>query len=199
MFDREEIIKEILDIEWELFTNLNNNGGRASCQDNKQEFYITRSSQWESLSKEIVESYLNDLYRAEDMGRNLLFEKYVYMMEYTHNDEYQKLKMYLPKEDVMKNKIISMIENKVMKWEEELSKKYPKFFSKTRKLDEINSNSIAPVRVYLIGEHKSYSYTTNLYYYDYISKLEYNLVEEIFTKIVKKKGFSDLDEAENSI
>lgn len=30
-----ELIDEIIDIEWELFTNLNNTGSRASCQDDK--------------------------------------------------------------------------------------------------------------------------------------------------------------------
>ena len=199
MLKKEELVQEILEMEWGLFTNLNNTGGRASCQDNKDEFYITRSSQWESLSIEVLNSYLNDLYNAQENGRNMLFEKYAYMMEFTHPEEYNEIKKYLPREDIMKNKVISMIEKKVMKWEEEFFNKYPKLSKKVRNLEEIKKDDIAPIKVYLIGEHKSYSYTTNIYYYDYISNLEYNLVEEIFKKIIIKKGFESLNEAENSI
>lgn len=104
-----ELIDEIIDIEWELFTNLNNTGSRASCQDDKMQFEINRRSQWELLNKEILESYLNDLYKANEKNRNLLFEKYAYMMEYTHPSEYEKIKMYLPKMDLEKEIIIKQI------------------------------------------------------------------------------------------
>lgn len=72
MSDKEKIIEEILEQEWDLFTNLNNTNGRADCQDNKKEFYITRSSQWENLSRDVNYSYLRDLYLSQDIGLSLI-------------------------------------------------------------------------------------------------------------------------------
>lgn len=196
-FANKETIDEIVEIEWELFTNLNATGGREACQDNKEEFVINRESQWESLSLDVVNSYLRDLYRAEDSNRNLLFEKYAYMMEYTHKDEYDRLKPYLPKEDNLKNKVIEKIATIMDKWEKEFKEKYPKLSALTRPMED--NGDIASTNVYLIGEHKSYSYTTNLLYLEFIKSIDYNLVEEIYKKIVSKKGFSSIQELENNL
>ena len=57
----EELVDKIVEIEWSYFTNLKNTGGRASCQDNREEFFLTRKSQWESLNEDILKSYLDDL------------------------------------------------------------------------------------------------------------------------------------------
>ena len=96
----EELVDKIVEIEWSYFTNLKNTGGRASCQDNREEFFLTRKSQWESLNEEILKSYLDDLEEYKRNKRNPLFEKYAYMMQYTHKDEYEKIKEYLPKKNI---------------------------------------------------------------------------------------------------
>ena len=36
--EKEKIIEEILEKEWKYFSNLNNIGGRADCQDNREDF-----------------------------------------------------------------------------------------------------------------------------------------------------------------
>ena len=36
--EKEKIINEILEKEWKYFSNLNNIGGRADCQDNREDF-----------------------------------------------------------------------------------------------------------------------------------------------------------------
>lgn len=193
------IVKQIVDMEWDLFTNLNNTGGRAFCQDNKEEFYINRTTQWENLTEEIQDSYLNDMLIAEEQGRNMLFEKYAYMMKTTHPDEYESIKKYLPREDSMKTRVIERIENIVMKWEIEFKEKYPKFAKLCRPTENNIEDELTSARVYLVGEHMTYSYTTNLYYFEYVKSLEYNLVEKIFTDIVKKKGYESIEQVENSL
>lgn len=193
------IVKQIVDMEWDLFTNLNNTGGRAFCQDNKEEFYINRTTQWENLTEEIQDSYLNDMLIAEEQGRNMLFEKYAYMMKTTHPDEYESIKKYLPREDPMKTRVIERIENIVMKWEIEFKEKYPKFAKLCRPTENGIEDELTSARVYLVGEHMTYSYTTNLYYFEYVKSLEYNLVEKIFTDIVKKKGYESIEQVENSL
>ena len=42
--EKEKIINEILEKEWKYFSNLNNIGGRADCQDNREDFIIMRNS-----------------------------------------------------------------------------------------------------------------------------------------------------------
>ena len=51
----EELVDKIVEIEWSYFTNLKNTGGRASCQDNREEFFLTRKSQWESICSDIID------------------------------------------------------------------------------------------------------------------------------------------------
>lgn len=193
----EELVDKIVEIEWSYFTNLKNTGGRASCQDNREEFFLTRKSQWESLNEDILKSYLDDLEEYKRNKRNPLFEKYAYMMQYTHKDEYEKIKEYLPKKNIENEEIIDKIEVIIMKWEIEFSEKYPKISRVARAIDTNDEGKLASIRTYLRGEHSTYSVKTNTLYYNYISSLKYNLVEEIYSKIICKKGFKSLDELEN--
>lgn len=193
----EELVDKIVEIEWSYFTNLKNTGGRASCQDNREEFFLTRKSQWESLNEDILKSYLDDLEEYKSNKRNPLFEKYAYMMQYTHKDEYEKIKEYLPKKNIENEKIIDKIEEIIMKREVEFSEKYPKISRVARAIDTNDEGKLASIRTYLRGEHSTYSVKTNTLYYNYISSLKYNLVEEIYSKIICKKGFKSLDELEN--
>lgn len=193
----EELVDKIVEIEWSYFTNLKNTGGRASCQDNREEFFLTRKSQWESLNEDILKSYLDDLEEYKRNKRNPLFEKYAYMMQYTHKDEYEKIKEYLPKKNIENEEIIDKIEAIIMKWEVEFSEKYPKISHVARAIDTNDEGKLASIRTYLRGEHSTYSVKTNTLYYNYISSLKYNLVEEIYSKIICKKGFKSLDELEN--
>ncbi len=205
--NKEKIIKTILDKEWNLFTNLNDDENKSECQNNKYEFYINRSSQWENLSLEINESYLEDLRFYELEKRNPVFDKYLYMMEFTHKDEYEKMKNLLPVKNEEKEKIIKKIEEIMMEWAKEVYSKYPMFCKKSRFIEDIDKNKRASVRMYLVGEHKTYSYKTNKLYLEYIEKLDYNLVEKIYETIALKKGLGDLkvleaklcDELKNNI
>lgn len=194
-----DLIDKVINIEWEYFTNLNNTGGRASCQDNHEEFVITRKSQWENLSKEIVESYYNDLMEYKKIHRNPMFEKYAYMMQYTHFDEYEKIKAFLPPINTENEKIIDEIEKIVMNWEREFVKKYKSLANIVRGVDINDENSIASTNTYLRGEHSTYSIKTNTLYLEYIKNLDVNLVEKIYETIFKKKGFLNLDDAQNII
>ena len=71
----QELIAQIVAQEWAQFNDVQNNGGRASCQNNPKEFEIMRSSQLKTWSEDVLKSYLNDLTTAGYMGRNMLTEK----------------------------------------------------------------------------------------------------------------------------
>ena len=66
-------IREIVEEEWRQFQKVNNQGGRASCQDDWKTFYIRRKSQFLVWPQEILDSYYDDLCKAREEGRNLLF------------------------------------------------------------------------------------------------------------------------------
>jgi len=78
-----EIIEKIISLEWEMFQRVENEGGRASCQDDPTTFYHMRKSQFSAWTEEICLSYLEDLRAAAKSGRNLVEEKYARMMAST--------------------------------------------------------------------------------------------------------------------
>ena len=77
-----ELIENIVDREWSMFDRVRNEGGRASCQNDPATFRIMRTSQFMTWPEDLLRSYLADLEAADRVGRNLLTEKYAFMMEY---------------------------------------------------------------------------------------------------------------------
>ena len=75
MTKKERFIEAVVDIEWIQFQQVHNEGGRASCQDDRETFEIMRKSQFLAWTEEVLESYLQDLRDAWKEGWNLLTEK----------------------------------------------------------------------------------------------------------------------------
>jgi hypothetical protein len=200
---REELIKEIIDREWEMFSVLKNTGGIAECQNNKPEFLIMRSGQWDNLPDKILESYKQDLIDAKEIGRNLLEEKYIRMMEYSAPSEFEGVKHLLPDISNGSLTLIKQIEKIYLNWGDEFESKFPKFSKLCRPLR--SSGDIperASVQTYLIGELSSYSTRTVLFYYDYVKQCVekgINLIYVTHTDVVKKKGFNSIEEVESAL
>ena len=76
MEEREALIDEVIEREWEQFQYVQNEGGRASCQDDHETFVIMRKSQFMNWTQELLESYRQDLIEAEadTMGRRFCGE-----------------------------------------------------------------------------------------------------------------------------
>ncbi|MBN2028502.1 MAG: DUF4125 family protein, partial [Actinobacteria bacterium] len=79
MSGKEELIAEILDIEWDMFTSVQARDGGASCQEDRRSFHIIRAADFLTWSEATLASYLNDLKTAQDRGRNPMTEKYARM------------------------------------------------------------------------------------------------------------------------
>ena len=90
-----EKIEEIIKTEWEMFQEVDNIGGRASCQDDPETFYIMRRSQYENWSPDMISCYFQFISECRDNGRNLVSEKYARMMAYTDPHYYNKYINYL--------------------------------------------------------------------------------------------------------
>ena len=194
--EKEKLIEEILEKEWAYFSKLNNIGGRAACQDNREDFIIMRKSQWETFNEETLLSYLDDL----NSKNNSLFQKYGQMMKYNSPEEYEKVKDIL--ESPSKNKItlVEKIMSIYMEWEEEFFKKYPIFSSMGRPLYSKDDDNIeTSIETYLRGELLSYSEKTLEFYLKYILEMKEknkNLAIKNMDNLASMQGFKNSDEVE---
>lgn len=196
--DKGILVEEIIKLEYEMFSKVNGIDGRAFCQDDYKTFYVMRYSQHNVFSYETLQSYINDLLEAKSQNRNLVSEKYGYMMEITDNDYYKKnLENKLPICSKEKKIIIDYIMELLEIENKKFSKKYP-FISK--KMRPENNEKIATSNVYMIGELKTYSKKTLEYCISDIISLIIkgeNIIEKIQRKTISFYGFKSLEEMEN--
>lgn len=194
--EKEKIINKILEKEWKYFSNLNNIGGRADCQDNREDFIIMRKSQWETFNEETLLSYLEDL----NSKNNPLFQKYAQMMKYNSPEEYEKIKDILEKASEEKTDLVNKIMFIYMEWEKEFFERYPIFSSMGRPLYSSEDDNIeTSIETYLRGELLSYSEKTLKLYLNYVidnKEKNINLAIKNMDNLARMQGFNDSDEVE---
>lgn len=75
------LIQQLIDLEWQFFTQVQGLNGRAVCQENPQTFALMRRAQHQIFSEKTLDALMNDLLDAAEAGRNPMTEKYARMME----------------------------------------------------------------------------------------------------------------------
>jgi len=194
---------DIVDREWQMFKNVNNIGGRASCQDDYATFLINRMGQAESWSEQTLESYLSDLETAEKDGRNLLSEKYARMMASTSPAEYNKIVHMLPKISDDALSMVDQIVYVVLEWEMELANRYPNIIQRGRPLfSSQDTPTVTSLETYLRGELMTYSVKTLELYFENVRRLKsenINGSELILEFTVKQYGYSSLRQANEKL
>ena len=195
--EKEKLIDEILEKEWNYFSNLNNIGGRADCQDNREDFIIMRKAQWLTFNEETLLSYLEDL----NSKNNPLFQKYGQMMKYNSPKEYEKIKNLLEQPSSQKLDLVEKIMELYMKWEEEFFKAYPIFSSMGRPLySKQDDDEDTSIETYLRGELLSYSEKTLALYLKYILEMKnknINLAVKNMDNLASMQGFENSKDVEN--
>ena len=196
----EELVQKIIEVEWNQFQMVKNEGGRASCQDDWNTFQIMRESQFINWPLEILESYAKDLMTAMDHNWNLIFEKYTRMMKSTAPEKYKELEHILPP---LSEERIQRMEKTISiqtKWTEEFAAKYPNLMSEARYIHTYEDSEYeTSAETYLRGELASYSEETEKLYGAYVEKLlaeGKNIVEMIYDHMVKRYGYSSIEDAE---
>ncbi len=203
MAEKKELILKIIDKEFEMFQNVKDMYGRASCQDDPKTFKIMRASQFVSWSAEALESYLNDLDEAAAGNRNLLAEKYARMMQSTMPLKYFEIKHLLPELDpetiLLVNKIVAI----EVEWQKEAMNKYPDIVGRGRPIYSSQDNSMSTsMETYIRGELLTYSRKTLELYYKNCLGLKSKGINGALTTLlftVKKYGYSTLEEANEKI
>lgn len=201
--DKKELIKQIIQLEWAMFTAVENVGGTASCQKDQSTFQIMRQSQAEAWTLEILESYLDDLEMAGMKGRNLMTEKYARMMAYTDPEAYDAIKDRLPTISSDLEDMIEAIVTINTRWQDSIASRYPNLKSVGRKTNSYeDSKESTSVMTYLRGELGTYSRATIKLIYKYTveqEKNKVNLAELIAHKMVEFYGYKTLEEADERI
>ena len=201
---RNLIIEKILRAEWEMLQTVGSTSGRADCQDEWPTFHIMRYSYYSAWTNQMLRSYMKDLDEAFQGNRNLVTEKYAYMMEYTDSEYYRsKLLPYLPKMDEEKGALINEIAEYLVGCDKEFSFQYPKLSRNGRPIESgRDSGAETSAETYAKGELRTYSKFTLKYFVDYIRTCRTEGVNFAFLvkdKMVKMYGYDSLEDAERKM
>ena len=193
---KERLIQE----EWLNFTAVHNEGGRADCQDDPETFFIMRRSQFICWREELVNSWYNDLVNAKNQGRNLLSEKYAWMMKQTAPLEFKKISRFLHFPTEQAEQLIEDVVKTEVRWMEEYNSKYPYMAAGNREIHSYEDSEYSTsFETYLRGELHTYSEKTLLLYANMVKQLEKDgksLSVLIMDAMVKAYGYKDIDDAE---
>jgi hypothetical protein len=201
--EQKALIDQIIAIEWEMFSEVSNIGGKADCQNDPQTFKLMRRSQAGTWSQTLLESYLDDLQTARSRGINLMSQKYARMMEFTYPDEYALIKDQLPVVDELTRQRIEEIIAIHIAWDQEVNQRYPRLRGRGRPATSQN-DSIArtSAETYMRGELQTYSpRTIEIYYRETMAARQagINQAEKNLESTVRAYGYASLEEVENNL
>ncbi len=201
--NKEELVDAIVKLEWNAFDKVENQGGRAECQNDFNTFSVMRKSQYLAWPENLLESYYVDFVEANDRNWNLITEKYGRMMEFTVPEEYEAIKDQFPICSEKKRAIVNQIAEIQVEWMEEFASKYPNMAGNAR---SIRSSTDTPYNTsyetYLKGELLTYSDRTLGLYGNWIVELNKNgenLARKIMTNTALLYGYASLEAAEQAL
>ncbi len=203
MSERDEVMEQIIKLEFEAFDKVQNQGGRADCQNDWPFFYIMRKSQYMTWNNDML-CCIRDLWQEnKKKGWNMITEKYGRMMEFTAPKEYEQIQKYFPEKSEQSKAIVEQISEIQVQWMKEFARKYPKLASNardiTRDADEMDNTSY---ETYLKGELLTYSDALLEMYGRFIVELARegkNLAEMTIENTVHLQGYKTLEAAEQSL
>ena len=203
MNDRSDLIEEIIRIEYAMLGRVHNLGGPAACQEQCDAFHLVRKSQFLTWSDALLESYARDLEDAEALGRNLVFEKYAWMMQPALPVEFAKVRHVLP--DLSPERVARQEETIAVHkgWDEDFARRYPALSGRGRPLyTSEDTPASTSMETYLRGELSSYSDRTEQLYHDFVAACAAagrNLTTEAREHQLRLEGWASLGAAEHAL
>lgn len=196
------VVGEIVRLEWEAFDKVQNEGGRADCQDDFETFSIMRKSQYLAWDIELLKLYKEEFLQAVSCGRNLITEKYARMMESTAPEKYAGIKEKLPTLSEESAQIREAVISIQIGWMEELAERYPALAKNARTIHTKDDTPFdTSYETYLRGELMTYSDDLLYRYGRFVVSLAgegKNLAEIIMTNTVHFYGYASLEAAEKA-
>lgn len=199
-----KLIENIIRLEWDMFQNVKNIGGRASCQDDHETFYIMRRSQYENWSDEMLLCYYTYAVSCKESGRDLMTEKYARMMEYTDPQYYHEyIADYMPYVPDKNYRLIDEIVEIMVGWGKDLAKRFPKLSGAGRPITaDGDSAGCTSQETYERGELATYPTELLELYLAYLKELRAqgrSLALMIQETMVRLYGYNTIEEAELSL
>jgi hypothetical protein len=186
MSDKDNLIENILDLEWNMFIDVPSRYP-VSCQENPGAFRLHRGAQFSVWSDETLQSYLKDLRKAKQQGHNLMTFKYARM-----ENLISPLNL---------NPIIDEIVQMELEAQREMLSRYPNTLSKGRPLED-DHPGVTSFKTYLHGELETYSdRTLELLYRDIqqIKERGENWAQQMYTNLFRNLGYNSLDLLEEAL
>lgn len=177
--EKESLIKDIIQIEWEMFSSVNASEPN-SCQEDRKTFQVMRWMSYSAFDEKLLKSFLDNLKQAKEDERNLMTEKY------------GKMEGIIP--HIEESADINRIADAEQKWMKEVSQKYPLTFPTNPNNKESNFTN------YLKCELETYSEDTLSQYAALVKNSldsEKNLVEERYNNLFVKMGYKSLADKES--
>lgn len=197
------IIDEIIDAEWRFFDKVDNEGGRAGCQDDFETFQIMRKSQFLTWDEPTLQAYAADLRKAEEVGRNLIQEKYARMMASTAPAQYATFAHLLPQLAEEQLESIEAIIDIQVAWREKFAQNYPHMSGQARLIRTAEDTPYqTSFETYLRGELGTYSPRTLMAYRNMIEGYRLrgdNITLRTMDETAKLYGYKDLEDAESRL
>lgn len=198
--ERTGVERQIIEMEWEMFQNVKGVDGRASCQDDRETFVIMRLSQFESWPFEVVKSYHKDLEDARAAGRNLMMEKYAFMMKETDPEYFATIAHLLPAISETAERMAEEITERYLLWEKEVEILYPHVRQHGRPTDDTALDGTTSLKNYLYCELCTYSPDTlKLFLAKIMEAPHKNLYMISLEKMVQAYGYASLEAAETAL
>ncbi len=196
------MIDKLISLEWKMFSSVNEGGPKADCQEDPDTFYGMRYGQFSAWNDETVKSYLDDVEKATETGRNLAMEKYIHMMKSTQPSQYAILveRCVYPNDEQIE--LAEKITKKMIEQTVILHKEYPYVSGAGRPLySSADFRGFISVETYQKGELYTYSLHTLKALWDHLCTLEKNgqsLARNILENSVMHYGYKTLDDAEKA-
>lgn len=199
----EQLIDEIVRLEFAQFDVTINEGGRASCQNDWGTFSIMRKSQYLTWNEDMLHEYLWHLQDSMAKGRNLITEKYGRMMESTAPEKFAEIKDSFPVLSAERRAIMEEIIRIQVAWMEEFAAKYPKMAGNARSIHTYEDNAFnTSYETYLRGELGTYTEELIGLYGAFIVdlvKAGKNLAYLTMENTAKLYGYKSVEDAEGKV
>ena len=182
---------------------MQNQGGRADCQDDWGTFSIMRKSQYLAWPKALIIRFIQDFRSANEKRWNLITEKYGRMMKTSDPASYAEICDKLPALTSAQESIIEQIVEIQVSWMEQFAEEYPYMASNSRSIRTSEDSPFnTSYETYLRGELSTYSHETLKMYGSFVVKLARageNLAKMIMTNTALLYGYESLEHAEECL